>query len=158
MNEQSSELNNETISLELKQTLLESYAILAKTDKVLDRPQFKKIKKQALCAVLYELSTNNVEIPQLHQQLIFSDQTYKAIFSFFLAQNIVGTLMLLSGLILSISSFLLLNNFTDFRASSTASISIGMLLVFYFLKKHMELKIYERFIFFLKNLQKKSSV
>lgn len=151
MDAQSTELQQETISLEIKQILLESYAILANTDKVLDRPEFRKIKKLALCAVLYELSTNHVEIPKFTQKLNFSDKTYKAIFSFFLSQNILGALMLLSGLILSISSFLLLNNFTDFRPLSTSSISIGMLLVFYFLKKHMELKTYERFIYFLKN-------
>lgn len=137
--------NIETLSIAQKNTFLEAYAILSQKE-LFSHTAFKRIKKQSLCAVLYELSTNNIEIPKTYQRIKYSADTYRIILSFFIAQNIVGLALVFAGLFTSIGSFLLLDNFTDFRSSSIASISIGMLLVFYFLKKHLDLKVYERFI------------
>lgn len=157
MDDNSFLVKQSNLPLETQAILLDAYAILSKPDIVFDRPAYKKIKRQALSAVLYELSTNNIDIPQFYQHIKFSEYNYKAILSFFIAHNFMGMILVLLGLFLSISSFLLLSNFTEFRESSTVSISIGMLLVFYFLKKHLDLKTYERFIKFLKSISYKKN-
>ena len=159
-----SKYKNNGISSKKQKILLDSFFILSQNDSVFDRPIFKKMKKQALCSVLYELSTNKIQIPSSefdkHQSndnsndTAYSQENYKAIISFFVAQNIVSNTLLLLGSVLSISSYFLLTYFSDFQKNSTFIISISFLLIFYFMKKQLELSIYERFVNYLNKISK----
>lgn len=139
--------------------LLDSFNILSNENKALDKPIFKQIKKQTLCAVIYELSLHKVHIPTGAIKIENEENTELSLkfLGFFIAFKSFGNSILFLGSILSIISILLLTYFTNFQNSSTYSIGFAMFFVFYSMKKHFDLCIYEKFATFLKNISAQKS-
>lgn len=151
-------MNDKDIFLqEYTNTLLEAYGILANKDETLDKPVFKKLKRQALYSVLYQLSIHKIRIPTDNPPTDASVHAKNALLSFFIYQNIRSIIFLLVGILLSTLSMALLFSFTDYRDSSIFSIGAGFFFVFYFLKKHFDLCIYERFSKFLLEVSTRKS-